>query len=620
MFLRPSLAVAIAMTLSSLAFAQSTNTNTATDLDEVVVTGTRTAITVDESLAAVEVIDRAQIERSQAHSLPELLRGRAGINLVNQGGLGKLSTVFLRGTESNHVLVLVDGVRVGSATSGLTALQDLPVELIERIEIVRGPRSSLYGSEAIGGVIQIFTRRDQAGYAPHLRLGVGSHNLREASGGFGGRGERGWFGADYTHQSSDGINACRGAGFPIFAGCFTDEPDLDGYENNALSLRGGYAVTEQLDAEVQGLRAVAHNHYDGFFNNSRTTQQVVGGKLRWQPAERVTLQLNAGRNTDASDNFHDDDFMGVFGSDRDSASLQGDFGFGTQHLLSVGFDWLRDRVDSDTRFAEVQRRNHAGFAQYQGSFGQHDVQISVRHDDNEQFGSHTTGGLAWGFDFGHGLRLTANAATAFTAPTFNDLYFPPFFGFPTSNPNLRPEESTSYELGLAQKLTQWHWQLNAYRTGIDHLIALDANFVPQNLAEARIRGAELVVGTRLAGGELNAQFSHVDPRNRSTGSDDDKLLPRRARNTARIDFDRGFGDFRAGLSWIAEGERYDNLANTRRLAGHATVDLRLEYVVTPAWTLQARASNVLDREYETVAFYNQPGREYGFSLRYRPAP
>lgn len=617
MSFRTSLAVAIAMALPSLAAAQATTPETATDLDTVVVTGTRTAVTVDQSLAAVEVIDREEIERSQAHSLPDLLRGRAGINIANQGGLGKLSSVFLRGSESNHALVLIDGVRVGSATSGLVAFQDLPVELIERIEIVRGPRSSLYGSEAIGGVIQIFTKRDQAGYAPHFRIGAGSHNLREVSGGFGGRGERGWFGADYAHQSSDGINACRGAGFPIFAGCFTDEPDLDGYENNSVSLRGGYALTEQLDAEVQGLRAVGHNDYDGFYNSSRTTQQVVGGKLRWQAAERVSLQLNAGRNTDASDNYSDDAFQGFFGSDRDSASLQGDFGFGKEQLVTLGFDWVRDRVNSDTDFDITRRHNRAGFAQYQGSFGQHDIQLSARYDDNEQFGSHTTGGIGWGFDFGHGLRLTANAGTAFTAPTFNDLYFPPFFGFPTANPKLLPEESESYELGLAQKLAQWHWQLNAYQTDIDNLIGLDDNFVPQNIARARIRGAELVVGATLAGWNLNTQLSHVDPRNTADFSDD-KLLPRRARNTARIDLDRGFGDFRAGLTWMAEGERYDDLANTRRLPGYATVDLRLEYAVSPAWTLQARASNVLDREYETVAFYNQPGREYGLSLRYAP--
>src|SRR5688572_25040493 len=254
MLLRNSLVIAIAVALPSLALAQTTNQeSTAADLDTIVVTGTRTAITVDDSLAAVEVIDREQIERSQARSLPELLRGRAGISLVNQGGLGKLTTLFMRGAESDHTLFLIDGVRVGSATSGLTALQDLPVELIERIEIVRGPRSSLYGSEAIGGVIQVFTRRNRDGVTPHLKLGGGSNGLREANGGIDIGFARGWFGVDYNHQSSDGIHACSGAGFPVFAGCFMDnpDPDRDGYENNAISLRAGAKPTETLTIDAQ---------------------------------------------------------------------------------------------------------------------------------------------------------------------------------------------------------------------------------------------------------------------------------------------------------------------------------------------------------------------------------
>jgi vitamin B12 transporter len=202
-----ALAATCVLGLPGAAFAQA-----ATDLDEVIVTATRTAITVDDALAAVEVIDSEEIARSQARSLPELLRGRAGVNLVNQGGVGKLTTLFLRGSESDHVLVLVDGVRIGSATSGLAAFQDLPIDQIDRVEVVRGPRSSLYGSEAIGGVIQVFTRRSRAGVTPHFKLGSGSNGLREANGGLDIGFARGWFGVDYNHQSSDGIHACRGAG------------------------------------------------------------------------------------------------------------------------------------------------------------------------------------------------------------------------------------------------------------------------------------------------------------------------------------------------------------------------------------------------------------------------
>ena len=188
-------ALALACSLPSLAFAQS---DRAKDLDNVLVTATRTAITTDAALASVEVIDRQQIERSSARSLPELLRGRAGISIVNQGGLGKLSTLFLRGTESDHTLFLIDGIRVGSSTSGLTSLQDIPLSQIERIEIVRGPRSSLYGADAIGGVIQVFTRRGAGGEGVHGRgrIAAGSNGLREASAGVDLRSARGGVGVD----------------------------------------------------------------------------------------------------------------------------------------------------------------------------------------------------------------------------------------------------------------------------------------------------------------------------------------------------------------------------------------------------------------------------------------
>ena len=618
------LAAAIAAVLPVVAFAQAAHRPA--DLDRVVVTGTRTAITVDDSLAAVEVIDRTQIERSQAHSLPDLLRGRAGITVGNQGGLGKQTSVFVRGGESNHALVLVDGVRIGNANFDLAAFQDLPLEMIDRIEIVRGPRSSLYGSDAIGGVIQVFTRRDRGGYAPRFHAGGGSHGLREIGGGFGGGGERGWFGIDLGHQSSDGIDACSGSSI-LFRGCFAEEPDVDGYENDALSLRGGIAINDQVDAQAFALRARGRNEFDGyadaFFqspNVSDTLQQVLGAKLHYRPTARLDLQLSVGRNDDESEDSRDgSEAYGFFHSTRDVATLQGDFGIAEGQLLTLGADWMRDYVDSDVEYTTTRRRNHAAFAQYQGSFGRHDVQLSARHDDNEQFGEHTTGSIAYGLGLPHGLRATASAGTAFKAPTFADLYFPPFFGMATANPDLRPETSTSYEIGLAQKRERWHWAANAYQTQVEDLITLDAFFVPQNLDKARITGGEFVAGVDIAGWNIDAALSYVEPRDVS-GDNKGKLLPRRARSGGRIDVDRAFGDLRIGLTWIASGPRFDDAANRYRLDGYATLDLRAEYALSPAWTLQARVGNVGDREYQTVEFFNQPGREYSVMLRYAPKP
>ncbi|MEQ1512858.1 MAG: TonB-dependent vitamin B12 receptor [Lysobacteraceae bacterium] len=613
-FSKYPLVLAIASTLPFTAQAQSSN---ADDLDEIVVTATRTAITTDAALAPVEVIDREAIARSQAGSLGELLRGRAGINLSNQGGTGKLSALFVRGSESDHVLVLVDGVRIGSATSGLASFQDLPVALIDRIEIVRGPRSSLYGSDAIGGVIQIFTRRDRGKANFHFHVGAGSHGRREGGMGIGGSTDRGWFGIDTAFQSTDGIDACRGAGFPIFAGCFVDgQTDRDGYDNHSFSARGGVDIVDSVTLETHALYVSGHNDYDGdFVDNSDIRQQALGAQLRWKAGDRIDLRFNVGSNEDASDNFIGSIANGDFASRRDSASAQADIALADAQLLTLGVDWLRDRIDSDTDYDKTRRSDRAAFAQYQGrldtgSLGTHDVQLALRRDDNDQFGGETTGTAAWGLNFADAWRITASYGTAFKAPTFNELYYP-FF----SNPTLRPESSKTYEIGLAWHDGTTRVRLDAFTTDVDDLIAFDATaFVPNNITRARLRGAELRVDSELFGWDLGASASRLDTEDRASGHD----LPRRARATARLELDRGFGKFRLGFTGIAEGGRYDDLANIRRMGGFATLDVRGEYTFTADWTLQARVANVFDKKYETAAFYNQPGREFFATLRFRP--
>lgn len=623
-----TLSLAIALGLPVVAAAQSGGSITddnATDLDEVIVTGTRTEVSVRDSLVPAQVIGRAEIERSQARSLSELLRGRAGVGFSNQGGLGKITTLNLRGTESDHVLVLIDGVRIGSATAGLPALQDLPIDQIERVEIVRGPRSSLYGSEAIGGVIQIFTRRGGKGLSRNFRVGGGSNNLREASGGFSYGGERAWLGASAAYQKTDGINACRGtagdSANPFGAGCFTDEPDRDGYRNVSLNVRGGLRFGNAWTLEGNFLNADGENEYDGsFVNRSETLQQVIGGKLRYAPSDKLNVVLSVGRNKDHSDDYLDELFMGVFQTRRDMASLQADFGLAEGQLLTAGLDWQDDVVKSDTEFTGTSRDNKAGFVEYQGTFGKHQLQASLRQDDNEQFGDHATGSVGYGLSLGKGLKLTASYATGFKAPTINDLYYP-FFG----NPDLKPESSKSLNVGVAQYADSWNWTFNVFENRVDDLVSYDSSiFLPNNIDKARIRGAEFTFDTQIAGFDISTQLSHADPRNRTrttpTGADNlnyDNLLARRARNSGRIDIDRRFGDFRIGTTLVGASHRYDDAANQVRLAGYGTLDLRVEYAINDEWTLQARANNVFDREYETVAWYNQRGREYGLSLRYQ---
>ncbi len=621
-WLPAALPLALAAALPATARADDAKT-----LDTVIVTATRTPTRVDAALAAVEVIDRAEIDASGAHSLPELLRGRAGIDIVNQGGLGKLSTLFLRGTESDHTLFLVDGVRIGSPTSGLASLQDIPLALIERIEIVRGPRSSLYGADAIGGVIQIFTRRDTArGTHARARIAAGSHGLREASAGLDLRGARGGIGIDLAHQGTDGINACTGYYDPLTwngAGCFIvpgTQLDRDGYRNNSASVRADFAPDAHWRLDAHAFRASGHNDYDGsYVDNSDIVQQVVGGSVRWTPVDALQLKLSAGRNTDDSRNYLGQAFSNRFATHRDSASLQGDLTLAQGRLLSAGLDWLRDAANVTDPWAPFARTrgNRGLFVQYQGesavAAGMQNLQLALRRDDNDQFGGHTTGNLAWGRDLGGGWRVTASHGTAFKAPTFNELYYPGF-----SNPLLRPETARSSELSLARSGANWHLQANAYQTRIRDLIAYDAALgKPANIDSARIRGLELTGDAQWGAWSARGQLGWLQTRNESPGSQHGKQLPRRAPRSARLDLDREAGAWGFGLSGIAQAARWDDVANTLRVGGYTTLDARLTRRLARGWTLQANVTNALDKRYQTSAYYPQPGREYTLSLRWQ---
>ena len=585
------------------------------EFEPMVVTATRTAETADETLASVTVITRRDIERQQARSIQDVLRGVPGISIANNGGPGKNTSLFLRGTESDHVLVLIDGVKTGSATSGTTPFQYIPIDQVERIEIVRGPRSSLYGSEAIGGVIQIFTRKGGGVFKPSFSVGGGSYNTYNVSAGISGGGDRGWFNVNVSTVDTAGFNACNGKPLPDGAGCFTTEPDKDGYNNLSGSLRGGYRFENGIEVDAYALRSENDTDYDGsFVNESDAVEQILGVTFRYSLLDSWRLALTGGRSQDDSKNYKDGLFKSRFNTERDTVSLQNDITVAKDHLLTLGADYQDDRIDSTTPYAVTSRNNKGLFFQYLGMIGAHEIQASLREDDNEQFDKRTTGGLAWGYPLSGKLRLTASYGTAFKAPTFNELYWPGY-----GNPDLRPEESRSLEVGLKGTSRGSNWSFNIYETHVDDLIAYDAaTFAPGNVDEVYIRGLEAAVTAQVAGWTLATNLTLLKPENRSAGSNKGNILPRRAEQSLRFDADRSFGRYSLGATFLAEGRRYDELANTRRLDSYATVDLRAGYRVSERWLLQGRIENLFDEQYETAAFYNQPDRSLFVTVRYQP--
>lgn len=422
-----------------------------------------------------------------------------------------------------------------------------------------------------------------------------------------------------SHEQSNGFNACSSG---VAFGCFTDEPDSDGYRNEAGSVRLGHRFSDWLVVEGHALYSDGDTEFDGgFVNQTDFVQQIVGGQIKILPVDFWTFTLKGGESRDRSLNKLNSLDQSHFNTQRISLSAQNDFEISNDHLLTLGYDFYDDRVESSVEYEESSRKNHAIFAQYQGNFAQHQIILGFREDFNEQFGEHETWNVAWGYEFESGISLSASYGTAFKTPTFNELYFPIF-----GNPALDPERSQSYEMGVSGNHDWGHWSVNGYLTDIDDLIAFDGTlFIPNNISKARILGLEIITGTELYGFNIQANLTLLEPENRDNTINRGNLLPRRAEQVFRLDIDRRFGPFGwvgpvgLGATVIAEGRKYDDLANTRRVAGFVTLDLRAEYEVIEQLVVQAKVNNVLDKQYQTIAGFNTDGLNVFFNIRYSPS-
>jgi vitamin B12 transporter len=588
----------------------------------VIVTAARVPEPEDQSLFSVTVLTRADIEARQVSSVQDLLADLAGIDIDNSGGLGQQSSVFIRGADSDHTLLLIDGVRVGSATLGIAPFEIIPLEQIDRIEVVRGPRSTLYGSDAVGGVIQIFTR--QAG-EPGATLGgsamTGSYDTHEFTGYAAARSREAWGSVSGDVLTTGGIPACLPS---AIAGCFDPAaPQVpDGHQNRSGSLSAGAQLTEQLTASADVLYTHGWTAFDGagFDDRLDFQEKVFTAHLDQALGGTWHLRLMAGRDQDDERDFLDPIPVGTFDTVRNSASLQADGKLAEALKLISGVDYEDVHVDSDTPFDVTSRTTRAGFSELHADWGGWSALAGARFEDNEQFGDHWTENLGVGRKLGAGLRFILSWGTAFRAPTFDELYFPGF-----GNPSLKPETSQSWEAGLDGGQGALRWSLHAYQTTIDDEISIDPQtFLPVNINRSRIRGVELQGDWHGTDWVVGGQLTGLEPLNVSPGPEYDDLLPRRAQQNASITLRRlvhtgnsasADGSFAVVARW--EGRRYDDLANTLPMGGYLTVDLLSQWRLGRDWTLEAKAANLFDRSYQTAAYYAEPGRSYGVTIRYR---
>ena len=580
-------------------------------LHGVVVSATRVEQRLQDTLADVTVIGREQIESAGQSTLSDLLARQPGIQMNSNGGPGTSTNYYIRGAESNQSVVLIDGMRVGSASSGTAALQYLPLSQIERIEIVRGPASAVYGADAIGGVIQIFTRKGGDGLHFDAFAGAGSFGTVDSRVGLRGGNDLLSFslaGGIYRTRGFNATNPARGSNY---------NPDRDGYLNRNVS--GNVRLTPASGTElgVSLLHGEGRSDYDagaGFpdtrndFSNTTASAYLT---QQWTDAFSTTLRV--GRSIDDFTSFsskarpYGDDFR----TEQDSYVLE------ARLLTSVGTVFgsveklTQDLLTANNggRIAGIDGRRDIDSAQlgWSGEFGRLGLQANARHDSYSGGRSKATGNVAAGYRITDAWRVRAGYGTAFRLPTFNELYFPGF-----GNPDVQPESSRNREIGLVWQGRGRRASVTAYDNRVQNLIA---GFPVANAASARLKGATFEASAYVFGHtEVQASYDVLSAIDEDSGN----RLRRRAAQAATLMIQQHAGAGRIGIEWQASGDCYDDSANLKRLPGYLVVNLFAVWNATPEVAVEARINNMMDREYSTVLGYETAGANGFVGVRYTP--
>jgi len=571
----------------------------------VVVTATRIATRISEQLADVTVITREEIEAAGATTLPALLGQQPGLQIVTTGGIGKSTSVFTRGTNAGHTLLLIDGMPLGSATLGQPSLHNLPLAQIERIEILRGPASSLYGSDAIGGVIQIFTKKGEGPMQAEAFAGYGSYGTAQLSAGISGSGGMVSYSLAASRVVTDGWDATT-------TKIANTDRDRDGYRNTAW--RGRLAVTPVAGHEFGAtlMRIDSRNHYDGggatvnAYNDDETQVWTVYARNRFLPVWTSTLRY--GESKDRGENFAPG--PSLHATTQKQWTWQNDVKLPLGTLL-LAYEDSTQEVESTTDYTVKERSVRSLIAGWQARFGDHSWQLSQRRDDDSQFGGKTTGSLAYGYRITAALTARAAYGTAFRAPSFNQLYWPDT-GFGGGNPNLQPENAKNREIGLDWfSPTGAHLGWTHYDNRIRNLIA---GWPPVNIGKARITGDHFTGSHRRGAWQAQLSLDLMKPIDEATGN----RLPRRAAQQFKARLAYGPGPWGAGAELAAVGPRYDRANQTREMARYELVNLFGHYRLSRDLALEGRIDNLFDKDYETAWGYRNPGTSIFLGLRYRP--
>ena len=604
-----SAALSLVVAAAWPAFSQ---TASSPQLRETVVTATRTAQPLSDLLADVTVVDRDTIERSGATGLADVLARLPGVEFQRNGGPGTTTGVFLRGSESRFTAVYIDGVRIDSQATGGAAWESIPLGQIDRIEVLRGPAAAVYGSDALGGVVQIFTKRGEGPFAPFVGIGFGSHGTRKADAGFSG--SQGAF--DYSlglaDERSEGFNSRTAAG---------QNPDLDGYRSRSANAKLGFQLNRAHRLEASVLANDVNSQFDSASTrDDRNLRELNTLGLNWQArwTEAYSTRLSI---SDSRDRYQTTPSPYLTVTDLRSYLLHNELRLGT-HLFTAALERKEDHLEN----APINRgRSQDALALgYGWKNGPHAVQLNVRHDEDSEFGAKNTGSAGYGFALTPQWRVTASTATAFRAPTLYHRFS--IYGVST----LQPESSRNKEIGLRYEDGGSSFGIVAYQNKVSNLITFTSGSGPctngrapvalanracySNTAQAEYSGVTLTGGYKLGNTRLSASLDLQNPRDLGTG----RTLARRARQHAVLTADTRVGPWSLGAEAQLSGRRNDSASNTVVLGGYGLINLSASTLVARDWTFLARVDNLADKSYELAQTYATGGRTLYVGLKWAP--
>lgn len=590
------------------------------DAGDVVVTATRLPTRTNELLSDVSVISREEIDQAgNTSTVAELLARQPGIEMSRNGNIGSQTDIRIRGAASNQTVLLIDGVRVGSATSGAATWSRIPLSEIDRIEILRGPSSSLYGNDAIGGVVQIFTRRGDGPAQVVAEIGAGSQKTSSGSVGIAGS-ANGWrYSLNASLFKTDGFSNVSNPAASNF------NPDRDGYDNQSASGSLSYALAKGHELGLNFLNSTGRNRYDSGYSPAAArrdyeSQSDVGSYSVYSKnalTSRWNSTLRYGYSDDDSTAYANSNMTSVFRTEQDQIAWQNDFKLPVGNAL-LAVERLTQRVSGTSNFSTSKRSIDSYLAGWNGLLGDHRLQVNARRDENSQFGGKNTGNLAYGYQIDDAWRAHASYGTAYKAPTFNDLYYPLTYGY-YGNPDLKPETARNAEAALSFERGKHHASATYYVNKVTDMISWSGRVTPVNIGNATLEGLSLSYTGQLADIDVGASIDWLDARDDATG----KTLARRARERATLSIGKRIGAWEARGEMVAVGRRFDtdyDPAFPQRdvLGGYTLFNLYGSYALARDWSLFARADNIFDKKYEQAQDYATPGASIFVGLRYKP--